>query len=273
MTPSTPEEDRKHIAGAVLSGIPEPDARLNMSGGFLIYEELEDEVGDIENMAAEEYEAHNERLNARSGGAQKAKVLRRKSFTTYTKHFGGADQSGSSKRLDLHAVANLSLANDKEYNDRMLTLGRKAGKSKHMTEKQSQAALTLDRYKLTIPELYGKPLSPVFTSCVDKSLQCCTLVLVLRRYHIMFRVCLCVALHRCGSQVAFMVKSRVLLTCCCILCMCHIFCRGESTASSVDQRHWSGRHREPALQLAHEQQRHQRRHHYEKQQREHALDR
>lgn len=129
---------------------------MDISGGFLIYEELEDETGNIENMAAEEYEAHNERLNARSsGGGQKAKVLRRKSFTTYTKHFGGIDHSAS-KKLDLHAVANLSLANDKEYNDRMLTLGRKAGRSKHMTEKQSQAAITLDRYKLSVKELYGK---------------------------------------------------------------------------------------------------------------------
>jgi hypothetical protein len=159
MTTATQQEEKKHLPASFLSGLPARDARLDISGGFLLYEEVEDSTGKSLSAAASEYEAHNERLQSRAPGARtQAKVLRRKTKSMYTKQFSvlGSPNSGSNRALDLNAVAKMSLANDKEYNDRMLTLGRKQPATRHMTEKQSLAAQTLDRYKLTVQQLYGE---------------------------------------------------------------------------------------------------------------------
>lgn len=160
MNPSTPEEEQKHL-GSAAANLPPQATRLDISGGFLLYEELEDAAGNSINAAAAEYEAHNERLLHNSNQRpNSSKVLRRKTHSAYSKQFsfaGGPDTNSFNRNLDLNAVTTLSLANDKEYNDRMLTLGRRlASAAKHTTEKQTQAAVTLDRYKLSIQELYGK---------------------------------------------------------------------------------------------------------------------
>jgi hypothetical protein len=169
MNPSTPEEEQKHL-GSAAANLPPQATRLDISGGFLLYEELEDAAGNSINAAAAEYEAHNERLLHNSNQRpNSSKVLRRKTHSAYSKQFsstGGPDTSSFNRNLDLNAVATLSLANDKEYNDRMLTLGRRlASAAKHTTEKQTQAAVTLDRYKLSIQELYGETCFPLLLCC------------------------------------------------------------------------------------------------------------
>lgn len=159
MTPSTEGDENSHACKAMIGTLPPRDARLDISGGLLLYEELEDSTGKSLNAAASEYEAHSERLQNRTFGGHQAKVLRRKTQSSYSKQYsfnGNSPSGGSPRALDLHTVATMSLANDKEYKDRMLTLGKKHRTTRHMTEKQSLAAQTLDRYKLSIQQLYGK---------------------------------------------------------------------------------------------------------------------
>lgn len=162
INPTTPEEEAKYLTTAQISALPASDTRLDISGGFLFYEEHEDAAGVSIHAAAAEYEAHNERLlsTRNVGHNPTAKVLRRKTHSAYSKQFsftGSPHAASFNRNLDLNAVATMSVANDKEYNDRMLTLGRKlATTTKHSTEKQTQAAVTLDRYKLSVQQLYGK---------------------------------------------------------------------------------------------------------------------
>lgn len=159
MNPTTPQDEAQHLTPEQIAALPPADTRLDISGGFLFYEECEDAAGNSIHAAAAEYEAHNERLRNATQRGSSAKVLRRKTHSTYSKQFsftGSPNANSFNRNLDLNAVATLSLANDKEYNDRMLTLGRKlATATKHSTEKQTQAAVTLDRYKLSVQELYG----------------------------------------------------------------------------------------------------------------------
>jgi hypothetical protein len=157
MAPTIESEEKKHINKTLLKEIPDRQTRLDINGGFLLYEEVEDSTGKSLNTAASEYEAHSERLRSASNPTQ-AKVLRRKTQSTYRKQFSfsGGEGTGTTRALDLNAVASMSLANDREYNDRMLTLGKKKKATRHMTEKQSLSAQTLDRYKLSIQELYGE---------------------------------------------------------------------------------------------------------------------
>jgi len=159
MNPTSPEDEAKHLTPEQIASLPPADTRMEISGGFLFYEECEDAAGNSIHAAAAEYEAHNERLRNATQRTTGAKVLRRKTHSTYSKQFSFTNSPNATsfnRNLDLNAVATLSLANDKEYNDRMLTLGRKlASTTKHSTEKQTQAAVTLDRYKLSVQELYG----------------------------------------------------------------------------------------------------------------------
>ena len=166
INPTTPAEEAKHLTAAQIATLPEVDSRLDISGGFLFYEEREDAAGVSIHAAAAEYEAHNERLLTTRNvnhSANTGKVLRRKTHSAYSKQFsftGSPHAASFNRNLDLNAVATMSVANDKEYNDRMLTLGRNLASTKHSTEKQTQAAVTLDRYKLSVQQLYG-----TFASC------------------------------------------------------------------------------------------------------------
>lgn len=178
MAPTTEEEEKTHLNKPFLDTVPKRDARLDVSGGFLLYEEVEDSAGNSLSAEAFEYEEHNERLRSAKNPSQ-AKVLRRKTQSTYRKQFSftGSDGGLPTRALDLRAVASMSLANDKEYNDRMQTLGRKKKATRHMTEKQSLAAQTLDRYKLSIQELYGEQCVFSFPLFVHILLLNCFMVL------------------------------------------------------------------------------------------------
>ena len=165
MVPTTAEEEAKYLSRPVASQLQSASSRLNITGGFLLYEENEDVAGINTNVAAAEYVAHSERLKStnstptmRKASARGSKGLR-KSNSAYNKSnmFTGASTNSlfitDMSRLSM--VATLDLANDKEYNNRMLTLGKNLANSRHKTTKQTQAALTLDRYKLSVQELYG----------------------------------------------------------------------------------------------------------------------
>lgn len=171
INPTTPAEEAKHLTAAQIATLPATDSRLDISGGFLFYEEREDAAGVSIHAAAAEYEAHNERLLTTRNvnhSANTGKVLRRKTHSAYSKQFsftGSPHAASFNRNLDLNAVATMSVANDKEYNDRMLTLGRNLASTKHSTEKQTQAAVTLDRYKLSVQQLYGTLVRIVLLFC------------------------------------------------------------------------------------------------------------
>lgn len=141
MTPTTAQEEERYLKKSFLDILPQREDRLDLSGGFLLYEEEEDGVGFMSRAAAADYTSHQQRMKEYAHTGTSSKSLR--------------TQKGV-QNLDLTTAANMSLVHDHEYEMRMQTLERSAINSRHMVEKQSLAATTLNRYKLPIHQLYGE---------------------------------------------------------------------------------------------------------------------
>jgi len=182
MHPLTQEEEHKFVKKA--DWIPASE-RLDISGGFLLYEEAEDLTISSSDAAAE-YEAHQRRISKTSsmfasqsiygnpglasaslestaggGASPRSAGVRTPRASVHTGTVlrsgnGGRGMQSGGGGLGVGGGAGVvSMAADTTYNDRMLVLSKKNQQNKYKTNVAvSQTSATLDRYKLPIHELY-----------------------------------------------------------------------------------------------------------------------